>query len=129
MRFDVAKGCTSKKRYMSAGLAAVAAQEFMLIQQEVKQMVAYRCPHCRDWHISKQVRQGSDEKHLVVDQDLNIRFRRDIEANRLKRRLRVKMERQAQGRRKYLGEIENEQRQNGRTLAAHVRRGTGTDMS
>lgn len=96
-------GCTRKIAYISAGVAAQAAQEYMAHNPTIEVMGAYKCWFCPDWHITTKPKGLNSATYVEVQRDPNIKNRLQIERDRLRRRLRVKIEREEQARLRLLG--------------------------
>jgi hypothetical protein len=99
------KSCVLKVRFLSASLAAVAAQDFMM-RLEIPRMTAYRCVYCGDWHLSAQVRLEESTPYMVLIDKAHvptlksIRQRRDeVKLSHIKKRQERYVAKPAKGKR------------------------------
>jgi hypothetical protein len=84
-REDRAKGCLNKVGYLSQGLAAVAAQQWMTTN-DTERMALYRCAYgCGCWHMTRQVAGASKEGYLVVERDPETKTPDELKIARKKR--------------------------------------------
>lgn len=89
----IKKSCIDKKRYMSQGMAAIAAHEFMSIRTEVLVMGAYRCSYCNDWHLTKKLNYESSPTFLVIPKE-NIITKGRVERRRKERKCQPSIEKE-----------------------------------